>query len=149
MHQRSEAALHRWDLVGHDETGDLLLAKPELTRHAVMVLNALQGVLGESPAARVRQARVSTACITLRSPGHPDVILVGAAGEGRFEVSEHPSAEGDALVTTDAAQRFLIIWGRRPSTRPITIEAKTITQQVVESVLWPAAIRWPAKGPHG
>ena len=59
----------------------------------------------------------------LRRPGHADVILEVAAGEGRFAVNEHGSAESDALVTTDAAQRFLVIWGRRPSTRPITIEA--------------------------
>ena len=146
MHQRSEAVLHRWDLVGTDEIGNPLLAQPELTRHAVMVLNAFQRVLGESPTARARQAGVSALCITLRSPGHADVILEVAAGEGRFEVSEHGSAKSDALVTSDAAQRFLVIWGRRPSTRPITIEAETITQQTVASVLWPAAIPWPTKG---
>lgn len=143
MHQRSEAALHRWDLVGDNEIGDALLAQPELTRHAVMVLNALQGVLGESPTARVRQAGVSALRIVLRSHGHSDVILEAIAGEGRFELSESGPAEGDALLTTDAAQRFLIIWGRRPSTRPITIEAGTIARQTVESVLWPAAIPWP------
>jgi len=32
-HARSEAALHRWDLVGDDSVSDRLLSQPELTRH--------------------------------------------------------------------------------------------------------------------
>ncbi len=111
-----------------------------------MELNTLQRVLGESPTARARQAGVSVLRVILRSPTQADVILAAAADEGRFEVSEHGPAEGDALVTTDAAQRLLIIWGRRPSTRPIAIEAKATTRQTVESVLWPAAIPWPGHG---
>jgi hypothetical protein len=37
-HGRSEAAIHRWDIAGDDQTGMELLAAPELTRHAVEML---------------------------------------------------------------------------------------------------------------
>jgi uncharacterized protein (TIGR03083 family) len=40
-HGRSEAALHRWDLCGDDEIGVQHLGPPELTTHAVTVLNSL------------------------------------------------------------------------------------------------------------
>src|SRR6266852_1660922 len=142
-HQRSEAAIHRWDLVGTDETGDALLAQRDLTQHGVTVLNRLQTVLQESPTPRLQQAGVSAIRIVLRSPGHPDVVLKAAAGEGIFEISDHAPLEGGALVTTDAAQRLLIIWGRRPTTRPIDIDAETTTRLTVEAVLWPAARPWP------
>jgi hypothetical protein len=138
-HQRSEAAIHRWDLVGSDETGEALLAQRELTRHGVTVLNSLQTVLQESPTPRVQRASVSAVRIVLRSPDHPDVVLKAAAGEAIFEMSDHAPLEGGALVTTDAAQRLLIIWGRRPTTRPIDMDAKTTTRRTVEAVLWPAA----------
>jgi hypothetical protein len=142
-HQRSEAAIHRWDLVGPDETGDALLAQRELTQHGVTVLNSLQTVLQESPTPRVQRAGVSAVRIVLRSPDHPDVVVKAAAGEGVFEMSDHAPLEGGALVTTDAAQRLLIIWGRRPTTRPIDIDAKTTPRRTVEAVLWPAARPWP------
>ncbi len=41
MHGRSEAALHRWDLAGDDDVSAELLAQPELTAHAVEVLNTM------------------------------------------------------------------------------------------------------------
>jgi hypothetical protein len=40
-HVRSEAAIHRWDLVGDDATSAALLAQPELTAHAVTALGPL------------------------------------------------------------------------------------------------------------
>jgi hypothetical protein len=140
-HQRSEAAIHRWDLVGADKIGDALLAQRDLTQHGVSVLNRLKTVLQESPTARLKQAGVSAICIVLRSPAHPDIVLNASAGEGSFELSDHAPLAPDALVTTDAAQRLLIIWGRQPTTRPIDI--KTTGRRTVEAVLWPAARPWP------
>jgi hypothetical protein len=141
MHQRSEAAIHRWDLVGADKIGDELLAQRDLTQHGVSVLNRLKTVLQESPSARLKQAGVPAICIVLRSPAHQDVVLNASAGEGAFAVSDHTPLVPDALVTTDAAQRLLVIWGRRPTTRPIDIEMTT--RRNVEAVLWPAARPWP------
>ncbi len=149
-HQRSEAALHRWDLVGTDAIGDSLLAQPELTQHGVNVLNWLKLVLQESPTTRVAHAGVPTTIrIALRSAAHPDVILDAVAGEASFEVSNRAPTENDAIVTTDAAQRLLIIWGRRPTSRAVDIDSKTTTRRIVETVLWPNARPWPGDASPG
>ena len=34
MHSRSECSLHRWDLVGRDDIGWVMLSQPSLTKHA-------------------------------------------------------------------------------------------------------------------
>jgi uncharacterized protein (TIGR03083 family) len=44
---RSEAAIHRWDLLGDDDTGTEMLAAPDLTTHAVKMLNRMP-ILNES-----------------------------------------------------------------------------------------------------
>jgi uncharacterized protein (TIGR03083 family) len=40
-HSHSEAALHRWDLVGDDPTSRRLLSQPSLTSHALAVFDAM------------------------------------------------------------------------------------------------------------
>lgn len=137
-HARSEAALHRWDLVGDDDISDRLLAQTELTRHAVSLLNAIP-ILHES--SRIREGE-SPSRIVLRSPGQPDVVL--AVGEQvPFEVVDNGPADGDVIVTTDAANRLLVIWGRRSAARHLTIEAAPARSDEVASILWPSAVSWP------
>ncbi len=142
-HARSEAALHRWDLVGDDAPGDVLLAQPELTRHAVDVLNTLP-VLTETPAARTARAGLTDICVVLRSPGQPDVVLVARADTARFELADFGPFDGDAAVTTDPVNRLLTIWGRRSTRREITISADPSIWSTVAATLWPAAVPWPA-----
>ncbi len=36
-HSRSEAAIHRWDMVGDDDLASEMLAQPDLTAHAIKV----------------------------------------------------------------------------------------------------------------
>jgi uncharacterized protein (TIGR03083 family) len=53
-HVRSELAIHRWDLIGDDDTSTKLLAQDELTVHAVEVLgpaldDQFQGISGRRP----------------------------------------------------------------------------------------------------
>src|ERR671911_1798026 len=79
-HARSEAALHRWDLVGDDSVCAQLLSQPDLTRHAVNVLNAMP-VLDES--ARIRQSRAPRR-IVLTSSGQPDVVIETGTAGARF-----------------------------------------------------------------
>lgn len=141
-HGRSEAALHRWDLVGDDGEGDALLAQPEMTRHAVDALNTLP-VLAEAPATRAAQAGLHDARIVLRSPDRPDVVLVASAGTARFELVTDPPVDANAIVTTDSVNRLLTIWGRRSSRRQITISADPDLWSTVARTLWPAAVRWP------
>jgi uncharacterized protein (TIGR03083 family) len=143
-HSRSEAAIHRWDIAGEDAVSVSLLRQPELTAHAITVLNGMP-VLLESSRERMKHASRHPLRIVLRSPNQPDVVLVDDAdGNARFELAERP-ADGDAVVEVDAAARLLTIWGRRSSTRPERVIADEATQHVIETVLWPDAVEWPRR----
>lgn len=109
-HVRSELALHRWDLVGSDETGTELLSVPELTAHAVRSLNNF-GAIGERLSERTRRSRATGLDVRLRVEGQPDVRLV--VGDGQTTLGLVDNDESPAIVTT-TADRLLTLWGRRP-----------------------------------
>jgi uncharacterized protein (TIGR03083 family) len=141
-HSRSEAAIHRWDITGSDDLSDELLAQPELTRHAVTVLNSMT-ILNESARSRVANGHQLPLHIVLRAAGQADVVLAADAdGYARFGLVGEGTADGDAIVSTDAAHRLLALWGRRSSGRPVRIQADEGISQAVSSVLWPCAISW-------
>ncbi len=102
-HLRSEFALHRFDLVGDDETSIALLAQPELTDHAVAVLGR---------ALVARGARSATNFVAaVAAPDTRDVVVVVDGDEPRLErrdVSLEPAVVGDG------AARLLLLWGRQP-----------------------------------
>lgn len=110
-HLRNEFALHRWDFVGDDETGDELLSQPELTEHAV----------GELGRILLRRGAAHDPCpgldfhVRLRAKDAADVRVVVEDGEARLELTDHDS--GEPYVELDAAARTLVIWGRRPDRR--------------------------------
>jgi hypothetical protein len=86
----------------------------------------------------------------LTSPGQPDVVIEARPAGARFELVEEQAvadrdgpATGDIVLATDAANRLLILWGRRPSQRRLTIETDGLGFGTIEPVLWPAAIPWP------
>ncbi|HYZ66347.1 MAG TPA: maleylpyruvate isomerase N-terminal domain-containing protein [Mycobacterium sp.] len=137
-HARSEAAIHRWDIVGDDEISKELLAAPELTTHAVEILNTLP-ILCEAPNTRARAAHIDELRIVLRSRAQPDVVLDIRPEGARFEIAaiDQP-ADGDAVVTTDAAHRLLCIWGRRAPSHAVTITADPTLWSSVATVLWDA-----------
>ncbi len=81
MHSRSEAAIHRWDVAGSDGISDELLSQPELTEHAVGVLNAMP-ILNESSQRRARHMGATPHSIVLRAEGRPDIVLSGERREG-------------------------------------------------------------------
>lgn len=137
-HGRSEAAIHRWDIVGDDETSMELLAAPELTRHAVEILNTLP-ILYEAPFSRARAAQVDELRIVMRSPAQPDVVMDINPDNARFELADigHP-VDGDAVVETDPAHRLLGIWGRRSPHHAVTILADPKLWAPVAAVLWGA-----------
>ena len=114
LHGRSEAALHRWDLVGDDEVGRELLGQAELTAHALTVLNAME--VAEGVTTRAAFAGVEDRRLTFASPGQPDVVLVADGAGTRLELDE-PSDSPTA--TADAATRLLALWGRRSQTGPV------------------------------
>jgi uncharacterized protein (TIGR03083 family) len=137
-HSRSEAALHRWDIVGDDETGMELLAAPDLTRHAVEILNTLP-ILCEAPLSRARVAEIDRLRIVLRSPAQPDVVMDINPGSAHFELAEiDQPADGDAVVATDPAHRLLSIWGRRAPDHSVTIIADPKLWASAATVLWDA-----------
>ena len=143
-HTRSEAALHRWDLVGDDAISDRLLAQPELTRHAVEVLNTLP-MLYEAPGWRADHAGVTNDLrIVLRSPGADDITYVRTAHGARFDIESAP-ATGDALVSTDAANRLLTLWGRCSRGRDLSVDTDSIAADTVQKILWPSAMPWPSR----
>jgi hypothetical protein len=105
-HLRSELALHRWDLVGDDETSTALLGQFELTQHAVAVLGRALLVRGANT---VHPGALSA---VISSPGALDVEVLVDAEDSRLTFSD---AHVDPVVVADPAARFLLLWGRRPS----------------------------------
>ncbi|HLF99449.1 MAG TPA: maleylpyruvate isomerase N-terminal domain-containing protein [Acidimicrobiia bacterium] len=106
-HARSELALHLWDVAGDDPTIRPHLASPDLTAHAVKALRQFRGIAECGlPAQWVR--RLGKAPLRLRSPGQDDVVINGANGP----LALAPPVAG-ADCELDAADRLLILWGRR------------------------------------
>lgn len=105
-HVRSEGAIHRWDLVGDDETSTTLLGAPELTAHAVHALGPLLVARGSQSSSEPVQAR-------LRAPGQPDVVLRRTDSYPRLVLAE-PEPDTPAIAS-DPAARLLLLWGRQPS----------------------------------
>jgi hypothetical protein len=111
-HLRNEFAIHRWDLVGDDDTGDELLAQPELTRHSV-------GELGEILTRRGRAHDPDPDRdfrVRLHAEGATDLLLVVDGGRAALELAEDGAA-GEPALEMDAVARTLFIWGRRAGDR--------------------------------
>jgi len=134
MHGRSEASLHRWDLCGDDDVGDELLPRPDLTEHAVKVLNSMLPGSRESPPIRAVAAGIhGPARFAFASPGEVDVLLTIDEQGSRFEVA--PEAESPTAVA-DAATRLLAIWGRRSADRTITWSGDDLATEQFVRFLW-------------
>jgi hypothetical protein len=116
MHGRSEAALHRWDMAGDDDISQELLAQPELTAHAVDVLNTMIDGSPEAVTARTTSAAITELRANFAAPGHLDVLLVVDGAGARLELDEPRST---ACAQADAATRLLALWGRRSPSRTI------------------------------
>jgi hypothetical protein len=106
-HSRSEASLHRWDLVGDDELSSTLLSDPALTRHALAVFAGMPALL---EARRWIDAPFSPRPMGLRSPSEPDVLIT--PGEGLSLVR---SSDADEVIEMVPSERLLVLWGRCPA----------------------------------
>lgn len=142
-HSRSEAAIHRWDLVGDDDVCRQLLSQAELTAHAAWVLDAMPVLdeSGRSIAARAAAAGHTRAVIAFRSAGEPDVTLRLDATDARFDVV--PEAESpDLIVGIRADQRLLVLWGRRPADLELDLIGDDELAASLDPILWPHAVAW-------
>jgi Mycothiol maleylpyruvate isomerase N-terminal domain len=146
VHIGSELAIHRWDLVGDDPIGQVLLSDPALTRHAVFTLNALP-MLAEAPTNRVADTGLRDTTVVLRAVGEPDVALtVDQNGSARFESGDSEcEVTGDLVITTDAVNRLLTFWGRHSSQREIAVTGNPAMWCAVATALWPDANDWPER----
>jgi Mycothiol maleylpyruvate isomerase N-terminal domain len=139
VHFGSELAIHRWDLVGDDPIGQVLLSDPALTGHAVFTLNALP-MLAEAPTNRVADTGLRDTTVVLRTVGEPDVALsIDHDGSARLELAKGEGGlSGDLVITTDAANRLLTLWGRHSSQREIAVTGHPALWCPVAKAFWPA-----------
>lgn len=107
-HMRQEFAVHRWDLVGDDESGQRLLGAPDLIVHSV-------GLLGDSLLSGLRTdpAAAEPLTVRLRCTGTPDLLVQVEHGAGTLSWAE--PADAANVIETDPAARLLLLWGRRPA----------------------------------
>ena len=109
LHLRQEFAVHRWDLVGDDDVGDELLARPELLDHSARILADSLLRVG-----RARDPRAGEPFSTrIRAAGLPD-LLIAVDDTGAHLDLVDPAGEA-ADIECDAAARLLWLWGRRPA----------------------------------
>lgn len=107
-HMRQEFAIHRWDVVGDDDLGSEILARPQLVDHSVRLLgdSLLKNGLQRDPVPGAPFA------VRLRCAGAPDLSLDIADGHGTL--SFRPVDDAPHVIETDPAARLLILWGRQP-----------------------------------
>jgi uncharacterized protein (TIGR03083 family) len=107
-HMRQEFAIHRWDLVGDDDTGVEILGRADLIDHSVRLLgdSLLKNGLQRDPEPH------KPFSVRLRCPGEQDLALDVVDGKGAL--SFRRAEDVPAVIETDAAARLLILWGRRP-----------------------------------
>jgi len=110
-HLRNEFAIHRWDVVGDDDTSAELLAQPDLTEHAVSVLGQILVRRGHEH----DPAPHEDFHVRLCAENASDVRLVVEAGQAGLQLTDDPADE--PYVELDAAARTPVIWGRRPAQR--------------------------------
>ncbi len=133
MHGRSEAAIHRWDLAGDDTISAELLRQPELTIHALKVLNEMPPSEIESIDRRGCAAGPRTTGVTFASPGQPDVAVVSDVTGTRLELVEPTHAP---TASADAAVRLLALWGRRSALGTITWSDDQVAAGRLRFLLW-------------
>jgi hypothetical protein len=142
VHSRSEAALHRWDITGDDDTSLALLSQPDLANHAVWVLNNMP-ILNESARAVGARAAVSAPTkIVFRTEDQADIVLALDPAGSRFQILA-AAHDADLMLTVRADHRALVLWGRRPSGLSPIIDGDRRLLPTLEAALWPDATRWP------
>jgi Mycothiol maleylpyruvate isomerase N-terminal domain len=110
-HLRNEHALHRWDIVGDDETSRQLLGDIDLVDHSVGELGRILLVAGRAH----DPDPDSEFHVRLRAAGQPDLRVIVEDGNATLAWASDEADE--PWVDIDAGARQLFIWGRRPDHR--------------------------------
>jgi hypothetical protein len=134
--------LHRWDITGDDDDTQTLLSQPELTSHAVWVLNNM-AVLNES--AHALGARASTTVpltVVFRAQSQPDIVLTLSQEGSRLQVIPE-IVDANVVLTMRADHRPLVLWGRKPAELDLVVEGDRDLLALLENTLWPDATPWP------
>jgi hypothetical protein len=105
MHSHSEAALHRWDLVGDDDISIRLLSDPAMVSHALTVFTAIPAL---AEAQRWCQSGWACQPVILRSGTHPDVVVT--PGQGLSVAADGHSP----VIELRPHELPLLLWGRCP-----------------------------------
>jgi uncharacterized protein (TIGR03083 family) len=142
LHSRSEAALHRWDITGDDDTSQTLLSQPELASHAVWVLDNMPVLNESAQAVGARAARKTPAILTFRTANQPDIVLTLGPTGSRFEIIPE-CTDADVVLITRADHRLLVLWGGQPAALDLAIEGGRDLLTLLENTLWPDATPWP------
>lgn len=112
-HSSSEAAVHRWDLVGADRTSVELLSDPVLTRHVVTLFTAIPE-LDENT--RWMRPSFASEPLRLRAAGQPDVLVTPGSG-----LSLVSTTGTEPVIELAPHDRLLVLWGRCPSALRSTV----------------------------
>lgn len=132
MHGRSECTLHRWDLTGRDDIGWVMLAQPELTKHALSVLSSMSA-LPEAPVNRLAKfAGRSAVRAILRSAPADDVVVTFT--DGVLSLALEPVGDTAPDVELEPAARLLLLWGRREPSAPVDLHASGPAAAMLEAL---------------
>ena len=142
LHSRSEAALHRWDITGDDETSQTLLSQPELASHAVWVLDNMPVLNESAQALGARTARTAPMTIVFRTANQPDIALTLSQAGSRFQILPE-RVDADVILAMRADHRPLVLWGRKPAELDLAVEGDQKLLTLLENTLWPDATLWP------
>lgn len=102
-HVDAELILHRWDMTGDDEVSIGALSRPDVVRHAVDVVAAMQPNVMPF---QITQGPVQAVRAILRAEGQDDVVLE----DGTVRVGV---AADLPVVDFHPAARTLALWGRQ------------------------------------
>jgi uncharacterized protein (TIGR03083 family) len=121
LHIESELVLHRWDVVGSDDTSVRALSDPRMGLHAAKTVAGMRPNVFPP-----RSGDCKT--VILRSVGAPDIAVTGGAFttiEPAMRDLPHP------VVHCHPAVKTLLLWGRRPEP---SLPAPNGEPDVVEAV---------------
>lgn len=104
-HARAELVIHRWDIVGDDDTSIQALSAVELLHHTITVVGSMQPRVLPSPLVAGGELKRP---VVLRADGQPDVLIDGPT----LALATDASAE---VIDLHPAARLLALWGRTPT----------------------------------